>query len=294
MGMDVRIVMEAPDEATARRAGTAAFATIAELDQRLSDYRDSSDVRAIERAAPGALRVHPDVLDVVSRALEVARASGGAFDPTVAPLVALWRTSRASRQLPSDRELADARRLVGWSRVELDARTSTVRLPEPGMRLDLGGIAKGYILQRALGTLREQGVTIAMIEAGGDIVAGDAPRGSDGWRISAECEVRGAGFSSEPPGFSPADARRAEARLLRREAFATSGATAQFVEIDGVRYSHVVDPRTGLGLTTHRTVHVRAPDGATADAWATALSVTTSSSSAPSVPRDVQWCVGRM
>jgi thiamine biosynthesis lipoprotein len=252
--MEVRMVMEAPDEATARRAGAAAFATIAGLDQRLSDYRDTSDLRAIERAAPGAIRVHPDVLDVVSRALEIARASQGAFDPTVAPLVALWRTSRETRHLPAAAELAAARRLVGWSRVEIDAPAMTVRLPEPGMRLNLGGIAKGYILQRALATLREHGVTAAMLEAGGDIVAGDARRGSGGWQVSAGCGVRGA-------------------EGLRNEAFATSGATAQFVEIDGVRYSHVVDPRTGLGLTAHRTVHVRAPDGATADAWATALSV---------------------
>jgi thiamine biosynthesis lipoprotein len=282
MGMEVRMVMEAPDEATARRAGTAAFATIAGLDQRLSDYRDTSDLRAIERAAPGAIRVHPDVLDVLSRALEVARASDGAFDPTVAPLVALWRASRESRRLPSNGELAAARRLVGWARVELDPDSQTVRLPEPGMRLDLGGIAKGFILQRAIETLREHGVTVAMVEAGGDIVAGDARRGSDGWRVAlpARCSI---GDVSAEEGSV----------LLRNEAFATSGAITQFVEIDGVRYSHVVDPRTGLGLTTYRTVHVRAPDGATADAWATALSVTTSSSTAPSVPRDVQWCVGR-
>jgi thiamine biosynthesis lipoprotein len=280
MGMEVRMVMEAPDEATARRAGTAAFATIAELDQRLSDYRDTSDVRAIERAAPAAIRVHPDVLDVVSRALEVARASDGAFDPTVAPLVALWRTSRESRRLPSDGELAAARRLVGWARVELDAANVTVRLPVAGMRLDLGGIAKGYILQKALATLRDHGVTVAMLEAGGDIVAGDARRGSPGWRVGLQVPC------------SVGDVRGAVD--LRHEAFATSGATAQFVDIEGVRYSHVVDPRTGFGLTTHRIVHVRAPDGATADAWATALSVTTSSATAPSVPRDVEWCVGRM
>jgi FAD:protein FMN transferase len=279
MGMEVRMVMEAPDEATARRAGTAAFDTIAALDQRLSDYRGTSDLRAIEYAAPGALRVHPDVLAVLTRALDIARASDGVFDPTVAPLVTLWRASRESGRLPSESELAAARRLVGWARVEIDAASGTVRLPEPGMRLDLGGIAKGYILQKALATLREHGVTVAMLEAGGDIVAGDARRGSPGWRVGLQVPC------------SVGDVRGAVD--LRNEAFATSGGTTQFVEIDGVRYSHVVDPRTGLGQTTHRTVHVRAPDGATADAWATALSVTTSSSITPSVPRDVQWCVGR-
>jgi thiamine biosynthesis lipoprotein len=287
MGMEVRMVMEAPDEATARRAGTAAFATIAGLDQRLSDYRDTSDLRVIERAAPAAIRVHPEVLAVMTRALEVARASDGAFDPTIAPLVALWRQARASGRLPSDAALDAARRLVGWARVELDQPNGTVRLPEPGMRLDLGGIAKGYILQRALDTLREYGVTVALITAGGDIVAGDPPRRSGGWGIM----LGGGCVSSAPRGFSRADARRAEARLLRREALATSGATAQFVEIEGVRYSHVVDPRTGLGLTTHPTVHVRAPDGATADAWATALSVIgPTRAQRVRVPADVTFC----
>ncbi len=275
MGMEVRMVMEAPDEATARRAGTAAFATIAGLDARLSDYRDSSDLRAIERAAPRAIEVHPDVFVVLSRAVEVARASDGAFDPTIAPLVALWRQSRASGRLPSEVELAAARALVGWVRLELDPHSSVVRLPLAGMRLDLGGIAKGYILQRALDTLREHGVTVAMINAGGDIVAGDPPRRSGGWRIVLEvpCST-GAAFPD-----------------IRNAAFATSGATKQFVEIDGVRYSHVVDPRTGLGLTTHQTVHVRAPDGATADAWATALSVIgPARAQRVRVPADVTFC----
>ena len=267
MGMEVRMTLYAPDEPTARRAGTAAFSVIAALDQRLSDYRDDSDLRAIERAAPNAVRVVPEVFDALKRAVEVAEASNGAFDPTVAPLVALWRTSRESRTLPTPDAVAAARRLVGWSRVELDESAMTVRLPDPGMRLDLGGIAKGFIIQRALDSLRASGITSALLESGGDIVASGAPPGTDGWRVALSCT------SSEPPGFSPADARRAEARLLRREALSTSGATAQFVEIDGVRYSHVVDPQTGLGLTDHRTVHVRAADGATSDAWATALSV---------------------
>lgn len=297
MGMEVRMVMEAPDEATARRAAGAAFARIAALDARLSDYRPDSDLRAIEGAAPERLRVHPEVYAVIVRAVEVARATGGAFDPTVAPVVALWRESRQSGRLPPADRLTAARALVDWSRVELDNTSGGVfvRLPVAGMRLDLGGIAKGYILQRALDTLREQGVSRAMIEAGGDIVAGDPPAGSAGWRvaISAACVVRGAEMSAQfavrgtgPPGV-----------WLRNEALATSGATAQFVEIDGVRYSHVVDPQTGLGLTGHRTVHVRAKDGATADAWATALSVMAGrgigdhTALLSRVPKDVQFCV---
>lgn len=280
MGMEVRMTLHAQDEALARRAGAKAFAVIAGLDQRLSDYRDDSDLRAIERAAPDPVRVVPEVFEVLKRAVEVAEASAGAFDPTVAPLVVLWRQSRESRMLPTSGAVAAARRLVGWSRVELDKSAMTVRLPEQGMRLDLGGIAKGFIIQRALDSVRSRGIPSALIEAGGDIVAfGDYPFKA---QISAGCGVRGA------RGVRSAGVRSAE---LARGALSTSGATAQFVEIGGVRYSHVVDPRTGLGLTDHHTVHVRAADGATSDAWATALGVLGPARAAQmAMPEGVTFC----
>lgn len=270
MGMEVRMTLYAPDEPTARRAGTEAFAVIAALDQRLSDYRDDSDLRAIERAAPDAVRVVPEVFAVLKRALEVAEASDGAFDPTVAPLVALWRQSRESRALPAPDTLDAARRLVDWSRVELNESALTVRLPERGMRLDLGGIAKGYILQLASDSLRSERIASALIEAGGDVVS----YGARAWKaqVGAGCSVLGAVHG----------------------ALSTSGATAQFVEIGGVRYSHVVDPRTGLGLTDHHTVHVRAADGATSDAWATALGVIGPVRAAQmTMPEGVSFCFAR-
>ena len=126
------------------------------------------------------------------------------------------------------------------------------------MRLDLGGIAKGYILQQGLAALDAHGVTRALLDAGGDIVAGDAPPGTAGWAIDA-------------PHADRTFAARAAA--LVRSALATSGATSQFVEIDGARYSHVIDPRTGVGITDGLVTSVIAPDGATADALATAIGV---------------------
>jgi thiamine biosynthesis lipoprotein len=146
---------------------------------------------------------------------------------------------------------------VGWRKVELDRGAVAVRLA-PGVQLDLGGIAKGYIIGAALDVLRSHGVPCALIEAGGDVIVGDAPPGRDGWTI----QVRGA---------SPDFARRAAA--LKNAAIATSGASEQFVEIGGVRYSHVVDPRSGLGLTSSHVVSVIAENAALADAIATALGV---------------------
>jgi FAD:protein FMN transferase len=193
----------------------------------------------------------------VSRAIQVARLTGGAFDPTVGPVVALWREARRTRRHPQRARLDSARMLVGWTRIGLDSARRALKLA-PGMRLDLGGIGKGYIIQEALETLRSKGIARALIEAGGDIVVGDAPPGSAGWRIDA-------------PDASPS--LKAALASVTNSAVATSGPRAQFVVIDGVRYSHVVDPRTGKALTTGVTARVVARDGATADALATALTV---------------------
>ena len=258
MGLPVRLVLHARDRQTAEPAARAAFARIASLDRMMSDYRPDSEVRRLDSHAGTFVPVSAELLTVLTRALEISRASNGAFDPTIAPLVSLWRESRATRQLPEPSRLAAARALVGWQQVEIDAGRSAVRLPRPGMRLDLGGVAKGYILQEALRTLRDRGVTRALVTAGGDIVVGEAPPGRQGWAV-------------DTPGSDPAFVARA-ARLTNA-ALATSGSSEQFVEINGIRYSHIVDPRTGLGVATTRGVRVIADDAALADALATALTI---------------------
>ena len=258
MGLPVRLVLHAGDQATAEAAARAAFARIASLDRMMSDYRPDSELRQIDAQAGNFVPVSPELRTVISRALQISRATNGAFDPTIAPLVALWRESRSTGRLPEPSRLAAARALVGWQQVEIDTKRSAVRLPRPGMRLDLGGVAKGYILQEALRTLRDRGVTRALLAAGGDIVVGDAPPKRPGWQV-------------DTPGSDPAFATRAS--RLTNAALATSGSSQQFVDIDGVRYSHIVDPRTGLGVTTNRVTRVIAADAALADALATALTI---------------------
>ena len=259
MGMPVRLVLYATDEAAARAAATSAFARIAVLDGAMSDYRPDSEINAIARVAPQALVVSRDVFRVVSRAIEIARLTDGAFDPTVAPLVALWRDARKTGRFPAPAAIEAARAITGWRGVELDAARQTIRLATAGMRLDLGGIAKGYILQSALEELRRLGIRAAMLEAGGDIVAGDPPPGVAGWRIAKNELV--------------ADSTAISYELISNSSLATSGPSVQFVEIDGVRYSHVIDPRTGWALKSSLTAHVIDADGATADALATAATV---------------------
>lgn len=258
MGMPVRIVLYAADELQGRAAARAAFDRIAALELVMSDYRPDSELRRLEARPEAWVPVSAELFAVMTRAVMIARASDGAFDPTIGPLVTLWRQARQSAQMPDRSELEGARARVGWRLLAFNAKQPAIRLRKRGMRLDLGGIAKGYILQEAIATLRARGVPRAMVEAGGDIVVGEAPPERGGWRI----EVPGA-----------ADHFTARASVLADAALSTSGATAQFVEIDGTRYSHVVDPRTGLGLTNGFVTHVIAADAATADAIATALTV---------------------
>jgi thiamine biosynthesis lipoprotein len=258
MGVEVRIVMYALDEGQARKAARTAFDRIAALEDIMSDYRPKSEIRALDRRPGEWIAISEPLSTVLARAVEVARATDGAFDPTVGPLVALWREARRAHRLPGDTELDSARAHVGWRYIALDSVRRRVRLAKAGMRLDLGGIAKGYAVQQAIKVLCAQGVASALVEAGGDIAVSNAPPGKAGWHV----DVPGADSSV-----------RARASTLTNVSISTSGPSGQFVEIGGVRYSHVVDPRTGLGLTSDAQATVIAADGALADALSTAVTV---------------------
>jgi thiamine biosynthesis lipoprotein len=261
MGTLVRLVLYAPDRAAAQAAAKAAFDRVRALDAALSDYRDSSELRQVSRQAGGPpVPVSDDLFRVLSAAQETARASGGAFDPTAGPLSVLWREARRRQALPDPARLAAARALVGSEKLELLQERRTVRLRDAGMQLDLGGIAKGFAADEAAAVLRRCGIASALIAAGGDIVAMAAPPGTAGWRV-AVAAIEGANHG--PAGFL----------TLSHAAVSTSGDAEQFMIVDGVRYSHVFDPRSGRPLTGRGSVTVVAPDGTTSDALATAVSV---------------------
>ena len=269
MGMEVRLVLFAGDSSQARSAAAAAFDRIRKLEDTMSDYRDESEVRRLADHPGEWVAISPDLFAVLSQALALAAQSEGAFDPTVGPITRLWRQSRRSGQRPVPDSLAAARGRVGWRLVELAPARTAVRLARAGMILDLGGIAKGYILDRALESARAVGVDRMLIRAGGDIVAGNPPPGLTGWRI----EVEGAG-----PDM------RARAASLANAGLSTSGPGEQFVVIDGVRYSHVIDPRTGEPLTHARQAYVIAGSGMEADGLATAVTVADSTAT-----RRLRW-----
>ena len=262
MGVPFRIVLYATNASAANKAAEAAVGRIARLNDILSDYDTDSELSRLSRTAGQghAVPVSDDLWFVLKGAQELSARSDGAFDVTVGPVVNLWRKARREKKLPRPDLLVEARAAVGWRKLELDPRHHTANLLAPNMKLDLGGIAKGYALDEALKVLRAQGVTHALITGGGDMVAGEAPPDQKGWRI----ELAPLDVTNAPP---------ADFVWLRHAALATSGDVFQHIEIDGKRYSHIVDPRTGVGLTDHSLVSVIARDGTMADSLATAVSV---------------------
>jgi thiamine biosynthesis lipoprotein len=261
MAVDFRIVLYAPDEATAKQVAAAAFARIKHIDEMMSDYKADSELIRLSDTAPLSEPVHvsDDLWRVLTRSKEASEQTSGAFDCTVGSVVKLWRRARRTGELPSPEAIAAVREAVGYRFLEFDSKQHTVRLLKPKMRLDLGGIAKGYGSDAALAVLKERGITRALVAGSGDIAVGDPPPGKKGWRI----------------GIAPLDPKDPPSRfvIVANAGVSTSGDSLQHVEIGGRRYSHVIDPRTGIALTDHCSVTVVAPDATASDALSTGISV---------------------
>jgi thiamine biosynthesis lipoprotein len=255
MGGRVNLTLYAPDQSTAETAAAAAFRRFAEIEQVASDYRNTSEISQLVRQPVGVpIRISADLATMLAFSQRLARQSGGAFDITASPVVRLWRKARRTGVMPGASARNEARARVGSRFLRLDSQARTVTLLRPDLQLDFGGIAKGYAADEALRALKQAGVSRALIQAGGDIVAGDAPPGRSGWRVGV-------------PGLAGTVFR------LRNQALSTSGDRYQRVEIGGRVYSHIVDPRTGLGLTNRRQATVLARRGIESDALATAACV---------------------
>ncbi|MEP6669569.1 MAG: FAD:protein FMN transferase [Chthoniobacter sp.] len=262
MGLPFRISMYAKDEATAKAAAEAAFDRVAVLNSILSDYDSDSELsRLSQTSGQGkAVPVSTDLWRVLERAQQYAVRSDGAFDVTVGPLVNLWRRARHKQELPTPELIAEMKARVGYKNLRLDPEHHTAELLVPEMRLDLGAIAKNYAVDEAVAVLKQRGITRVLVGGSGDMTAGDAPPDQPGWRIEvAPLDVPGA----PPPQII----------YLKNRSIATSGDMFQRVEIGGKRYSHIVDPRTGIGLTDHSLVTVVASDCMAANGLTTTISV---------------------
>ena len=256
MGTRFRVLVHHADPQEAAEAARAALARVGELDRLLSDYREDSELSRLSRAAGGApVPCSEDLWTVLSLSQELARVTGGAFDVTSGPLVRLWRRARRRGELPDTAALERALALVGPELLELDPGGRTARCAVPGMRLDLGGIAKGHAIDEALRVLRQRGVTAALVEGGGDLAVHGVPPGAEAWQVAIEDLGPGAALP------------------MTGGAIASSGDRYQGFESEGVRYSHIIDPRTGAALVGPRAAGVTCPSAAVSDALATALCV---------------------
>ncbi len=239
-----------------------AFAELAEVNRLASTYDPQSPLSLFNAApADAGFLLDPPLLDVMRVSLEFSVRTGGAFDITMRPLGLLWRESGKAGLLPSDASIDSALALVGHESLVLGDSTATRTIE--GMQVSLDAIIKGYAVDQALKAMQDAGMSAGLVEVGGDLACFGAPPGAQGWRIGVQdpWAERNIGVLQVPPEGIPSIG------------ICTSGNYRRFVEIEGVRYSHIVDPRTGRPADAIPGVTVIAPDAMTADAWATALSV---------------------
>ena len=259
MAVDAEITLFCTDEQTAKDTAKAAFDRMNALNETMSDYIVESELMRLCRAKHDTpVPVSADLFDVLKRSQQISKASGGAFDVTVGPLSQIWREARRTHSLPSQSLLTSARARVGWNFLELNATDQTVSLRREHMQLDLGAIGKGFAVDEAMKILRDRGLDQCLVRLAGDIAVGSPPPGEDGWVVAITQGL---------------DADVRPTVTLCHQAISTSGDLEQHIDIDGTRYSHIIDPRTGLALTARRAVTVISPGATTSDALATAICV---------------------
>ena len=259
MGTKFGVVCYAESRVVAEKAAEKAFSKAEEINAVASDYLPDSELSLLSTKSIGApVPLSPLLFDLLDHSRRIAEATGSAFDPTLGPMTKLWRKTRTSGRLPNAENLAAARYACGWRHFTLDPQARTVTLLRENMAFDLGGIAKGYAADLMLDSLAAAGIRQALVTAGGDIRLGDAPPGREGWKVAVKTfEVT----------------KNVEILTLSNTAVSTSGDLHQSVVIDGVSYSHILDPTTGLGLTRRVAASVIADEAKLSDALATAACV---------------------
>ncbi|HEV2833004.1 MAG TPA: FAD:protein FMN transferase [Hanamia sp.] len=262
MGSPFTITLYGADSAKAVTTTHRAFALVDSLIMIFSDYEESSELNRLSASAglEKWVSVSPALFDILQLSKEASIKSEGMFDITIGPVVKLWRVSRKEKKLPVDSSLRQSLALVGHQYILLNTTLKKVKLLKPGMRLDLGGIAKGYIAQEVVDFLNAAGITYALADAGGDLAMSAPPPGKQGWTIAIN---------------APESKNNMAGKMLslKNQAVATSGDVYQYLFFKGKKYSHIIDPRTGLGSTQQRNVTVIAASGAQADWLASACSL---------------------
>lgn len=264
MGTQFQIVLYTANEKKAEMAAKEAFEHIEKLNRILSDYLDDSELNRLSQSSGSgeAIPVSEPLFHILESSLRISEITDGMFDITIGPYTHIWRGLRREfePELPDKNELEEAREKVGYNYIELDPDNRSVILKRKGMQLDPGGIAKGYAADETLGILKKHNIHSALVNAGGDISIGQPPPDRNSWNVTVP-------LPREENSYEFLELQ------ISDMAVSTSGNMFQFIEIDGQEYSHIIDPRTGLGVTRQVQVTVIASDGISADALASALNI---------------------
>ncbi len=248
------IVVYGDDRTPFKQIVNAAFDEVDRIDRLMSHYKPDSPVSRVNREAHKMpVKVDAELFDFIAECLRYSRESDGAFDITVGPLMKTWGFFRGEGRMPSDAELNEARSKIGYQHVSLNPKEQTIFFDRAGVELDLGGIAKGYAVDRAVAALKQHGVASALVSAGGSTIhALGSPPDSLGWEVKIQ---------------DPLDQRKSAATVsLKDQSLSVSGSDEKFFELNGARYSHVMDPRTGRPVQGVLSVAVIAGNGTVGDA----------------------------
>ena len=249
MGTTYTVVAYGRDQTFLAEVVSEVFAEIDQLDDQMSNYKPESELSVINRdAAKSDVTVSPQLFGLIQYSLRASQESGGDFDITVGPLMKLWGFFRGQGRLPGAEEIAQVEKRIGYRHVHLDAARRTLHFDTAGVELDLGGIAKGYAVDRAAELMRSNGVTSALISSGSSsIYALGSPPGERGWKIT----VRDPYHADKP----------ADVFLLRNFALSTSGNYEKFFKINGKVYCHIMDPHTGWPVQNMLSTVAAVPTG---------------------------------
>jgi thiamine biosynthesis lipoprotein len=257
MGSPFHLIIYAEDSARANQLAADCFRLVDSLVGILSDYIDTSELnRLCARSGTGEPFIASPVLYEILRASQRGfQISEGSFDISLGPLTRMWRKARKEKIFPAPSLVAEKKKLCGLDKMRIDTLTHSVTLLQKGMQLDLGGIGQGFIGQKVADFLRAAGIRAALVDVSGDIVALGNPPGKKGWSIAINVPEQ-------------EEALLSRHLQIQDQAVTTSGDVYQYFEYEGKRYSHIVDPKTGYGITVPKNVTVIAADGTTAD-WLT-------------------------
>lgn len=261
MGSAFNLIIVSADSNKANHLARKSYELVDSLNHIFSNYDSSSELSKINASA-GLLpyKMSTAMLDLVQKSQYAYIQSKGAYDISIGPLSSLWRNARKAKLFPEASTVLATKKLVGLNQVKINKRLGTIFLPNANMQLDFGGIAKGYIAQWVINFLKANGIQQALVDAGGDIVMSGAPLNQQGWLIGVNLP-------------ETTDQLLNKKLQLSNCSVATSGDVYQFIEYKGVKYSHIINPLTGYGVTNLRNVTIVAKTGATADWLATACSI---------------------